>query len=253
MLSFLSVTLICSILFSLCVLYLQSLSSYHKAFSLVNIFTQLSRSMRSKAVCAFRVSSSFYASLDHARLRTPFTLQKHNTWITIMELGNNDFLPCCFYQNQEHIHKREERAKEREQETHTHSASCNTLSLPCLASFQIISICERISPERHESKSFLCLRFIPTRSKEIILNLLAWLDKEKKRAASVAQPPRTYAKNHSASFSHFPPMLQPPHRRSGCVWTSQHPLLPIWPRQGVFSAFLCTLIRLQAQDWKGWS
>lgn len=211
--------------------------------------------MRSKAVCAFRVSSSFYVSLNHARLRTPFTLQKHNTWITIMEQGNNDFLPCCFYQNQRSTYTRGRREKEREQETHTHSASCNTLSLPCLASFQIISICERISPERHASKSFLCLRFIPARSKEIILNLLAWLDREREKEGGICctATRNICKKNNSASFSHFPLMLQPPHRSSGCVWTSQHPLLPIWPRQGVFSAFLCTLIRLQAQDWKGWS
>lgn len=141
--------------------------------------------MRSKAVCAFRVSSSFYASLDHARLRTPFTLEKHNTWITIMEQGNNDFLPCCFYQNQRSTYTRGKKEKEREQETHTHSASCNTLSLPCLASFQIISICERISPERHASKSFLCLRFIPARSKEIIPNLLAWLDREREKEGGI--------------------------------------------------------------------
>lgn len=38
--------------------------------------------MRSKAVRSFRVSSPFNRSLDHSRLRIPFTLQKHNTWIT---------------------------------------------------------------------------------------------------------------------------------------------------------------------------
>ncbi len=58
--------------------------------------------------------------------------------------------------------------RNRESRKHTHSASCNTLSLPRLASFQIISICERISPERHASKSFLCLRYICARSKEIL-------------------------------------------------------------------------------------
>lgn len=158
--------------------------------------------MRSKAVCAFRVSSSFYASLDHARLRTPFTLQKHNTWITIMEQGNNDFLPCCFYQNQRST-KREEREKERA--GNTHSASCNTLSLPCLASFQIIPICERISPERHASKSFLCLRFIPARSKEIILNLLAWLDREREKEGGICcTATRNICKKSFRIFFPFP-------------------------------------------------
>lgn len=145
--------------------------------------------------------------------------------------------------------------KNRESRKHTHSASCNTLPLPRLASFQIISICERISPERHASKSFLCLGYISASSKEILQPFS--LMREWKREGRGWHLLHSHPKHMQKIILHLFPIsllyYSHPHKSSVCVWTSQHPLLPIWPRQGVFSGFVCTLIRSQSQGRKDWT
>jgi len=168
-----------------------------------------------------------------------------------MEQGSNDFLlGCCFYQNQRNTCTTGWGGGERESRKHTHGASCNTLSLPCLAYFQIISICERISPERHASKSFLCLRFIIARSKDIIQPFSLMRMRGERGWHLLHSHPKHMQKIILHLF--LISLLYCSHHTEAqaCVWTSQHPILPIWPRQGVFSAFLCALIRSQTQSWK---
>lgn len=206
--------------------------------------------MRSKAVCAFRVSSSFYASLDRARLRIPFTLQKHNTWITIMEQGNNDFLPCCFYQNQRS--SRTSTRGRREKAGNTHTLLPATL-FPCPAwlhskSFQFVK--ESLQRDMHQNHFFVWGRFLLARKR--YFNLLVWWESERERGGGWHLL-HSHPKHMQKIILHLFPisLLYYSHRTSwGCVWTSQHPLLPIWPP---FSGFLCTLIRSQAQGQKGWT